>query len=69
MSHLLNQRLEKRAATVKRVNSVLWRKGFVKCLRVVVNGRIACEWRSMEHDINFAYNSYVNFDYKRRGSL
>lgn len=69
MSHLLNQRLEKRAATVKRVNSVLWRKGFVRCIRVSLNNRIVVDWRPMDHEFMFASDSRVEFMYRRRGAI
>ncbi len=69
MSHLMSQRLEKREQTKKRVYSVLWRRGFVRCVRVTLNNRIVSDWRPVERDFMFAHDSRVEFTYRRRGSV
>lgn len=69
MNHQLSQRLEKRSLTVKRVYSVLWRRGFVRCIRVTLNNRIVSDWRPMDHEFMFAHDSRVEFTYRRRGAV
>jgi hypothetical protein len=72
MNHLLSQRLGKRALTEKRVDNVLWRKGFVKCARVFFGGNMS-EWRPVEYDDFIAHGGglscRVQFRYISRGEL